>query len=212
MKIRILIVEDDAIWRSMLTRFLNSESDLQVVHSTDTKESALAFCTSNEVDIVLMDINLTHNHLDGLQATLELNLIGHEAKVIMLTSLDDERIILDAFTAGAVQYISKTDFRKIPETIREASRSRSPQSILIKEFLRIKESEQYNRLTVAEREIISLSEAGNGRQSMMVSLSKSEGTLKNQITSILRKFNSKSLKDVVRIIKSRGLTERELER
>lgn len=212
MKIQILIVEDDAVWRSMLSRFLNSESDLQVVHATDTKEGAIAFCTSSKVDVVLMDINLTAHQLDGLQATLELNLMGYEAKVIMLTSLDDERVILDAFTAGAIQYISKTDFRKLPETIREAVRSRSPQAILTREFLRLKESEQYNRLTAAEREIISLSEAGNGRQAIMKSLSKSEGTLKNQITSILRKFNSKSLKEVIRSIKSRGLTDRELER
>ncbi|MEK3839050.1 MULTISPECIES: response regulator transcription factor [unclassified Paenibacillus] len=211
MEIQILIVEDDAVWRSMLARFLNSEPGLQVIHTTATKEEALAFCTSHTVDVVLMDLNLTEHHLDGLQATLELSLTGNEARVIVLTSLTDERTILDAFTAGAIQYVSKSDFRLIPGTIREAMRSRSPQSVLVREFLRLKEAEQYNRLTLAEKEIISLSEAGNGRQAMMRSLRKSEGTLKNQITSILRKFNSKSLKEVVRAIKSRGLTDRELE-
>ncbi|WP_339312121.1 response regulator transcription factor [Paenibacillus sp. FSL M7-0896] len=211
MEIQILIVEDDAVWRSMLARFLNSEPGLQVIHTTATKEEALTFCTSHTVDVVLMDLNLTEHHLDGLQATLELSLTGNEARVIVLTSLTDERTILDAFTAGAIQYVSKSDFRLIPGTIREAMRSRSPQSVLVREFLRLKEAEQYNRLTLAEKEIISLSEAGNGRQAMMRSLRKSEGTLKNQITSILRKFNSKSLKEVVRAIKSRGLTDRELE-
>lgn len=211
MEIQILIVEDDAVWRSMLARFLNSEPGLQVIHTTATKEEALAFCTSHTVDVVLMDLNLTEHHLDGLQATLSLSLTGNEARVIVLTSLTDERTILDAFTAGAIQYVSKSDFRLIPGTIREAMRSRSPQSVLVREFLRLKEAEQYNRLTLAEKEIISLSEAGNGRQAMMRSLRKSEGTLKNQITSILRKFNSKSLKEVVRAIKSRGLTDRELE-
>lgn len=211
MEIQILIVEDDAVWRSMLARFLNSEPGFHVIHTTATKEEAVAFCTSRKVDVVLMDLNLTANHLDGLEATLELSLAGNEARVIALTSLADERTILDAFTAGALQYVNKTDFRLIPATIRETMRSGSPQSILVKEFLRLKESEQYNRLTLAEKEIISLSVAGNGRQAMMLSLHKSEGTLKNQITSILRKFNSKSLKDVVRAIKSRGLTDRELE-
>jgi DNA-binding NarL/FixJ family response regulator len=211
MEIQIVIVEDDAVWRSMLAKFLNSEPGLQVIHTTATKEEAVSFCTSHKVDVVLMDLNLTDNHLDGLEATLELSLLGNEARVIVLTSLEDERTILDAFTAGAIQYVSKPDFRKIPGTIREVMHSRSPQSILVKEFLRLKETEQYNRLTFAEKEIISLSEAGNGRQAMMLSLRKSEGTLKNQITSILRKFNSKSLKDVVRVIKSRGLTDRELE-
>ncbi|WP_218092807.1 response regulator transcription factor [Paenibacillus solanacearum] len=212
MEITILLVEDDPVWRTMLTRFLNNEPDLQVLQSVETKEDALAFCSNNKVDIVLMDINLTDNNLDGIQATLELSLKRSSAKVIALTSLDNEKVIIDTYTAGAIQYVSKSDFRKIPDVIRGVLHSTSPQEILVKEFLRLKEAEQYSKLTAAEKEIVVLSEEGIGRSQLIDKLGKSEGTLKNQITSILRKFKASSMKEVIRTIKSRGLSDKELDR
>src|SRR5690606_3113610 len=101
----------------------------------------------------------------------------------------------------------KSDFRNIPAVIRSVMKSNSPQAVLVKEFLRLKESEQYNRLTAAEKEIVVLSEGGSRRSQLVDKLGKSESTLKNQISSIHRKFHTKSMKDVVRIIKSRGLND-----
>jgi two-component system response regulator DevR len=212
MTYKILLVEDDPVWRTMLTRFINNEQDLDVVHAIGTKEEAISFCSRNKIDIVLMDINLTDNNLDGIQATLELSLMKIEVKIIALTSLDDKNVIIDTYTAGAMHYVSKSDFRKIPDVIRDALKTNSPQEILVKEYLRLKESEQYNKLTAAEKEIVSLSEAGIGRAQIKDKLSKSEGTLKNQIASILRKFKVKSMKEVDKKIKSRGLSDQELDR
>ncbi|RAV15578.1 response regulator transcription factor [Paenibacillus contaminans] len=212
MKIDLLLVEDDPVWRKMLARFLDNEPDLRVIQAVGTKEEAVAYCANNKVDVVLMDINLTGNNLDGIEATLELNLMKSPAKVIALTSLDREDVIIDTYTAGAVHYISKSDFRKIPETIRSVFHTVSPQEILVKDYIRLKEAEQYNKLTLAEREIVALSEEGIGRTQMIDKLGKSEGTLKNQISHILRKFKAKSLKEVIRTVKSRGLGSRESDR
>ncbi|MFC5703867.1 response regulator [Cohnella faecalis] len=209
MQIEILLVEDDPVWRVMLTRFINNEADLHVIHAVETKEAAVLYCADNDVDVVLMDINLSGNNLDGIQATLELSLSGSSAKVIALTSLNDESVILDAYTAGVLHYVSKGDFRKIPYVVREVMNSASSQEILVKEYKRLKEAEQYSKLTAAEKEIVMLCEAGNGRAFIMDALGKAEGTLKNQITSILRKFNVRSMKDAIRKIKSRGLDIRE---
>ena len=202
---QILLVEDDPVWRTMLTRLLNQEQDFHVVQAVTTKEDAILYCSINNVDIVLMDINLTLDNLDGIQATLALSLMENRAKVIALTSLDDEEVIIDMYTAGAIHYVSKSDFRSIPDTIRSVMRTSSPQEILIKEYIRLKEAEQFNRLTSAEKEIVVLSEEGNGRAQIKDKLGKSESTLKNQITNILKKFNASSLKEVVRAIKGRGL-------
>ena len=209
--IRIVLVEDDPVWRTMLTDFMNNESDLHVVKAVETKDEAIHYCKHNKHDIVLMDINLTHNNLDGIQAILELNLIGTEAKVIALTSLSDEKVIIETYTAGAIQYISKNDFRILPETIRRAMNSTSPQEILAREYMRLREAEQYNKLTAAEREIVTLSQEGATREQIKEKLNKSEGTLKNQITSILRKFGVRSMKEVDKKIKSRGLNAQEFE-
>lgn len=205
MKNKLLLVEDDPVWRAMLTRFINNEPDLDVVHAVESKDEAITYCTRNKVDIVLMDINLSDDKLDGIQATLQLSLMQMETKVIALTSLDDENVILDAFTAGAIHYVKKSDFRKIPDIIRGVIQSISPQEILVKDYLRLKEAEQYNKLTAAEKEIILLGEAGHNRTFIANKLRKSESTLKNQVTSILRKFKAGSIKEVIRMIKRRGL-------
>lgn len=205
MKSAILLVEDDPVWRTMLTRFLNHESDMQVVQAVETKEAAILYCSCCNVDIVLMDLNLNGHNLDGIQATLELSLMNTTAKVIVLTALDADHIIIDTYTAGAVHYVNKCDFRNVPDLIRGVVNRLSPQDVLIRDYLRLKEAEQLNKLTVAEKEIVALSEEGVLRSQMFDKLGKTEGTLKNQITSILRKFDAKSLKEVVQMIKSRGL-------
>ena len=207
MKSNILVVEDDSVWRSALTQLINHEADLQVVFAAATKEEALAYCADHLVDVVLMDLNLTGHQLDGIQATLELNLANYPAKVIVLTSMQEKHIILDAFTAGAIHYVNKDDFRKIPELIRSVLHQTSPQELLVKEFIRLKEAEQYNQLTPAEKEIVSLSEEGNGRTQILSTLGKSESTVKKQVSSILRKFDAKSLKQVVSFIRNRGIRE-----
>jgi len=212
LKINVLLVEDDPVWRKMLVSFLNNEPDIQVTHAAVTKEEVVTFSANNQVDIVLMDLNLTANYLDGIEATLELSLNQYTAKVIALTSLTSEKVIIDTFTAGAISYVSKSDFRLLPNIIRSTYQMTTPQEILVKDYIRLKEAEQYNKLTIAEKEIVTLSEEGISRSQITVLLSKTEGTLKNQITHILRKFNAKSMKDVLRTIKSRGLSSRESEK
>jgi two-component system, NarL family, response regulator DevR len=204
-EISVLLVEDDPVWRTMLAKFINNEQDMHVIHSVESKEGALLYCSNYNVDVVLMDLNLTDHNLDGIQATLELNLNGNRAKVIALTSLDDEKVIIDAYTAGVIHYISKQDFRRIPDIIRGVLNATSPQEILVQEYIRLKQAEQYSKLTAAEREIVMLSADGQGRVQMKDKLGKSEGTLKNQITNILRKYKAKTMKEVIRSIKYRGL-------
>ena len=212
-RIGVLIVEDDPVWRMMLTRFINFEPDLHVLQAVATKEEAIAYCTRNTVDLVLMNINMSGRNLDGIEAILELNLMGIDAKIIALSSYNHEQIILDAFTAGAMHYVSKTEYRKIPEFIRLIyhSSKNSPQEVLLKEFRRLKEEKLYNQLTDAEKEIVMLYEKGHNRAEILRRLGKSESTVKNQINSILRKFNANSMKEVIRVIKNRGLHRKELD-
>lgn len=211
-KIGILLVEDDPVWRTMLTKFLDQEPDMRVLAAAASKEEAIAFCANNKADVVLMDIHLAGGNSDGIEATLELSLMGCAAKIIALTTLNNEDVVIDAFTAGALQFISKSDFRTIPDVIRSVVRSPdTPQEILVKEFRRLKEFELYSRLTEAEREIVSLYEKGYTRSHILNVLGKSESTVKNQVTAILRKFNARSMKEVIHLIRSRGLSRKESE-
>ncbi|WP_025688591.1 response regulator, partial [Paenibacillus zanthoxyli] len=119
--IKVLLVEDDPVWRENLKSFLSREQDITIVGTAKTKEGAIdLFEQSVAVDVVLMDIMLTPpDQYDGIDTALQLRKLGME-KIIMLTSLDEKEVILDAFDKGAINYICKTSYTDIPEAIREA--------------------------------------------------------------------------------------------
>ncbi len=86
--IKVMLVEDDNFWIENLSNDLQSRQDVELVKVAKTKEEAIAFVSKYETDIVLMDINLTENNLDGIEAAEHICKMG--IKVIMLTSFRDK--------------------------------------------------------------------------------------------------------------------------
>lgn len=82
----------------------------------------------------MMDISLSENKKDGILAALEIMQIKNDVKIIMLTSLTEQEIMRDSFVAGAVNYINKDDYIKIPDAIRTAIAEKSPYDIVLNEF------------------------------------------------------------------------------
>src|SRR5450756_196526 len=83
--VNIAIVEDDPIWLSLMTDFLNQEEDFQVVATAVTKEEAIGLTRLNlNIHVMLMDINLTGNYCDGINASLHIRETT-DTKVVMLT-------------------------------------------------------------------------------------------------------------------------------
>ncbi|MEF3313238.1 response regulator transcription factor [Paenibacillus sp. GYB004] len=202
--IKILITEDDPDWIKAMTAFLNKEEDMLVVGAATSREEAVRLAGTLEFDVALMDICLTPGQVDGIYAAMEL-LEVRPAKVIMLTSLEEESVITKAFTAGAVQYVVKTDYRSLPQTIRGVIRSSNPMEVLLKEFARLKREEQLKELTGAERELFGLLEAGYTQREIGGKLYKAESTLKNQVNKMLKKLRVKSSKEAVAKVRRGGL-------
>ncbi|MDF2719209.1 MAG: DNA-binding response regulator [Paenibacillus sp.] len=202
--IKVFIVEDDPDWIKAMTAFLNKEEDLLVVGAAASREEAVRLAGTLAFDVALMDIGLTPGRLDGIYAAMEL-LDLRQAKVIMLTSLEDEAVITQAFTAGAVQYVLKTDYRTLPETIRRTFRGTNPMEALLKEFARLKREEQLQPLTGAERELFGLLEEGYSQPQIGRKLFKAESTLKNQVNKMLKKLRVKSSKEAVEKVRRGGL-------
>ncbi|HEY0826704.1 MAG TPA: response regulator transcription factor [Bacilli bacterium] len=202
-KIRVLLVEDDPIWRKSLAEYLSREDDILIVGAVETKDEAVQISRLVKIDIILMDINLTENRLDGIDAAIEINQI-QKTKVIVLTGLNEEEIILNAFTAGVVNYVLKTEFRNIPNIIR-STHNTNPIEFLIKDYARLKQEEHLKELTPAEREVFELVELGYTQTQMEQKLHKAESTLKNQINTILKKLNVQSRKEAVQKVRGFGL-------
>ncbi|QJD83405.1 response regulator transcription factor [Cohnella herbarum] len=202
--IKVLLVEDDPDWIKAMTAFLNHEEDILVVGAAMQSEEAIRLARTLAFDVVLMDIQLTEGGMEGIYVAAEINDI-HPAKIIMLTSVGDESVMTQAFTAGAVNYIEKTRFKEIPQAIRSAYHHPSAMDALLKEFARLKREEQLKELTPAEREVFELIESGYTQPQMEQKLHKTESTLKNQVNKILKKLGAKSSKEAVEKVRRKGL-------
>jgi two-component system, chemotaxis family, protein-glutamate methylesterase/glutaminase len=119
--IRILVVDDSVITRSLICRWLESDAALQVVGTAADGRAAIQMLSRHKVDILLLDIEMPV--LDGLSALPELLRTQPGVKIIMASSLTrrNAQITLRALELGAVDYLTKpsgsqvvldgTDFR-----------------------------------------------------------------------------------------------------
>lgn len=203
-KIKVFLVDDDPEWLATMGIFLGRFPDMTVVGTAATRDEAVNMIQSLDIDVVLMDINLTETRYDGIYAAAEI-CRAKTVKILMLTSLNDENIILDSFIAGAVNFIPKSQYKEIPGAIRATYHNRSPVEIALRDYSRLKEDELVRGLTRSEREILALAEEGLTRTQISERLQKSEQTIKNQIGVILKKLGVNRIKDAIIKVKTKGI-------
>ncbi|MGO1102065.1 response regulator transcription factor (plasmid) [Priestia megaterium] len=204
--IRVVLIEDDPDWLSIMENIIGKEEDMMLVGCAQTQEEGITLSHAlSNIDIFLVDINLSGANLDGIYTALELKR-SKTSKVIMLTSLSDEEVIQQAFTAGATNYILKKDAARIPEIIRSTYHAETnPVEVLLKDYRRMKTEEQLKDLTNAERTVYQLMEKGLSRSEIQEKLVKSSNTIKNQIQSILKKLSVSDVKAAINKARSGGI-------
>jgi len=106
MSIRILICDDQSLFREALRTLLCSFTNLEVVGEASNGEEALRMAVSLSPDVVLMDLRMPV--MDGVEATRRINQLGKTIKVIVLTTFDDDETVFDGLRAGAIGYLLKT--------------------------------------------------------------------------------------------------------
>jgi DNA-binding NarL/FixJ family response regulator len=195
--IRILIVDDQALFREGLRTLLSVQSDFEVSGEASNGEEALRLAVQLQPDIVLMDVRMPV--LDGVAATGRLKEVLPDCRVIVLTTFDDDEAIFDGLKAGAVGYLLKdVSSEKLNEAIRSAARGDyfllpSITAKVVAEFARLSKAsspvqEIVNPLSVREVEIIHLVSEGLSNREIADHLVISEGTVKNHLTNILSKL------------------------
>ena len=105
MTIKILLVDDHAVVRSGLSKFLMVTKDLKLVGEASDGSEALQMVSLHKPDIVLMDLMMPGT--DGITATREIHHKYPAVKVIALTSFAEQHMIQGALQAGAVGYLQK---------------------------------------------------------------------------------------------------------
>lgn len=188
-KIKVMILEDDPVWRKSISDYIEKENDITVVDQASTKEEALQ--ASLFYDVALLDLKLSDDDeiLSGLDVASQLYDRGLK-KIIMLTSWDETDIILESFDSGAINYVTKSSYRDIPDIIREAYHDKislhSDVSNLVVHEL--KKERKLKILTPTEREVYDLQEKGLSKPQIAQQLFKSVETVKKQLKFIKRKI------------------------
>ena len=200
MAIRVLLVDDQALFREGLETLLSVHKDIQVVGQASNGQEAVEVATQVLPDVVLMDIRMPI--LDGVEATRRLKTVLPQCRVIVLTTFDDDEYIFDALRTGAVGYLLKdVASARLVEAIRVAARGESilepsVAAKVIAEFTRVSsmvpaaQMEQLAEpLSGRELEILGLIARGASNKEIADQLFIAEGTVKNHVTHILGKLD-----------------------
>jgi len=192
--LRILLVDDHALFREGLASLLSYQDDFTVVGEAEDGESALAKARALHPDIVLMDIELPGE--DGVVTTRRLMMEMPGVIVVMLTVRDDSQTLFEAIKAGAHGYLVKNvRTRELLEQLRglargEAAISRRMASRILKEIRG--QTEPFGpeeELTAREMDVLELVAGRLSNVEIAERLTISEHTVKNHMKSVLSKLH-----------------------
>ena len=197
--IRVLIVDDHALFRRGLVMVLEQEKDIDLVGEAGDGAEAVNIAQDTMPDVVLMDVRMPRR--GGIEATSQIKAIAPHTKILMLTISDEEADLYDAIKAGASGYLLKEiSIEEVANAIRQVHAgqsmiSPSMASKLLTEFATMvkktdeKPAAAQPRLTEREMEVLRLVAKGRNNRDIAKELFISENTVKNHIRNILEKLH-----------------------
>ena len=205
--IRVLVADDQALFRRGLTVVLSVSEDIEVVGEASDGEEAVAKAQELTPDVVLMDVRMPR--LSGIEAARHIRRILPATEILMLTVSDEEEDLYESVKAGANGYLLKEiAIEEIAETVRAIVQrqgviSPSMTSKLISEFRvlsrRAAEREELPPpgLTTREMQVLRLMAHSKSNKDIAGALFISENTVKNHVRNILEKLHLHSRMEAV---------------
>lgn len=214
--IRVLLVDDQPLFREGLAVLLTNHPGIEVVGEAGDGQEALAQVAACQPDVVLMDVRMPV--LDGVAATRLLHQRQPHLPVIILTTFDDDDQVFEGLRAGAVGYLLKdVSLQKLVEAIQTAVRGEtflqpSIAAKVVAELNRVSQTRPpttpphlVEPLSERELEILRFLATGASNREIAQQLFITEGTVKNHITNILGKLNARDRTQAVLHAKELGL-------
>jgi DNA-binding NarL/FixJ family response regulator len=193
---RVFLVDDEMLVRQGFRRLLELADDVEVAGEAADGQEALSRLPETTVDVLLLDIRMPR--LDGLQLLEALDLVGQLPATLVLTTFDDSELLLGAVRLGARGFMKKdVSLEELLAAIRTLARGNTWfQPALTSSLRRGLEGrrtpfvslELPDALTDRERDVLRLMAGGYSNREIASTLDTAEGTVKNQVSSILSKI------------------------
>lgn len=200
MTIKILLVDDHAVVRSGLSKFLMVNKDLKLVGEASDGNEALQMASLRKPDVVLMDLMMPG--MDGVTATREILKKYPHIKIIALTSFAEQHMVQGALQAGAIGYLQKNvTAKELGLAIRSACEGKMTLSAEAAQVLANSVAQpqiQGEQLTERERDVLKCMVDGLNNNEIAERLVVSLGTVKFHISNIFRKLGVDSRVEAVR--------------
>jgi len=192
---KILVVDDHPLMRDALKMSLSGEDDLQVIGEASNGVEALELLETLTPDIILMDLIMPE--MDGLEVIEQVVQSNPEAKILVLSSMEDEEHVVSAVQAGALGYFPKTAPRQfLLQAIRKVADGipYMPSGIMLKLFQALRrlktipaDATQVS-LTRRQQEILALLSEGKSDDEISRTLHLQESTVRAHVHHILRRL------------------------
>jgi DNA-binding NarL/FixJ family response regulator len=214
-KIKLLIVDDQELFREGLMTLLSVQKDFEIVGQSNSGEEAIFVATKVMPEVILMDLRMPG--MGGVEATKRILQQHPGMKIIVLTTFDEDELVFNALHAGAVGYLLKdVSPDKLFDAIRTAYKGEyyllpSITAKVMAEFtrlprsLKIEPGIQIESLSRRELEILRMVSTGMSNKEIALSLVIAEGTVKNHLTSIFNKLDARDRMHAVLIAKENGI-------
>lgn len=203
-RIRVLVVDDHALFRRGLELVLSGESDIELVGEAADGIEAVERAEALAPDVVLMDVRMPRQ--TGIEAARAIRVGRPETRVIMLTVSDDEQDLFAAVRAGASGYLLKeVSIEEVADAVRVVARgqsliSPSMASKLLDEFNALSNGQGGSatpRLTERELDVLRHAARGGTNREIAEALGIAENTVKNHVRNVLEKLHLHSRTEAV---------------
>lgn len=191
--IRVFLLDDHEVVRRGIAAALEAESDLTVVGEAGTAAEAIAGIRDQTPDVAVLDVRLGDGEHNGIDVCREITTEFPDVKVLILTSFDSDRALVDAGLAGASGFILKQiRSNELVDAIRGVAEGRryldDAEVRLASRRLRDSEEGRLEDLTTQERRIFDLIGEGYTNRQIAQEMYLAEKTVKNYVSNLLAKL------------------------
>jgi RNA polymerase sigma factor (sigma-70 family) len=214
-ELKLLVVDDHAIFREGLRALLDMEDDFEVIGEASRGDEAVAMVSEEPPDVILLDLHLPDG--SGAQFCKKLLQASPKSKVLILSAYDDDQEVSAALISGASGYVLKTvGGERLADNIRsvyggEVLLAPTVAAKVVRQLSRLREEtsrqeEALDALTPREREVFFLASRGLKNSEIASELYLSEKTIKTHLRNIYNKLNLASKAELRLFAVKTGLT------